>query len=117
MNIWVKGELYVELESGLRISPRLIALLRLVEETGSLNTAVKDLGLSYSHTWNTLYKINCQLNTPIIVTKRGGKGGGTAYLTPSGQSLVRQYETMRADFNEFLKAHKIDIEEPVGRKR
>ena len=102
------------MESGLRINPRLIELLRVVEETGSLNTAVKELGLSYSHTWNTLYKVNCLLNAPLIITKRGGKGGGEAHLTPSGQSLVRQYEKLRKDFEEFLTAHKISISETAA---
>ena len=109
MNILIRGELTVELESGLRINTRLIELLRIVEETGSLNTAVKELGLSYSYAWNTLYKINCQLEMPLIITKRGGKGGGVAHLTEAGKSLIRQYEALKQDFEAFLQTHRIAI--------
>lgn len=107
MNILVKGTFSIELETGLRVNPRIIELLRLVEKSGSLNTAAKELGLSYSYAWNTLYKINCQLNTPILVTKRGGKGGGVATLTDRGISLLRQYEKICQDFETFLKVHTI----------
>jgi molybdate transport system regulatory protein len=84
-------------------------LLQLVEKTGSLSTAAKALGLSYSYAWNTLYKINCQLNAPIIVTKRGGKGGGVATLTVRGVTLLRQYEKICNDFFKFLDTYIIDI--------
>ena len=109
MNILIKGELTVALESGLKINTRLVELLRIVDRTGSLNTAVKELGLSYSYAWNTLYKINCLLETPLLITKRGGKGGGVAHLTEAGRRLVRQYEALLEDFSEFLKTHKIAI--------
>ena len=107
MNILVKGTFSIELETGLKINPKIISLLQLIEKTGSLNTAAKALGLSYSYAWNTLYKINCQLNAPIIITKRGGKGGGVASLTPRGISLLRQYEKLCGDFEKFLNIHEI----------
>ncbi len=34
MNLIIKGELSIETESGLKINPRLIELLSLVQETG-----------------------------------------------------------------------------------
>ena len=109
MNVMVKGTFSIELETGLKINPRIFSLLQMVEKTGSLNTAAKELGLSYSYAWNTLYKINCQLNTPIIITKRGGKGGGVATLTERGVALLRSYEKILSDFETFLKVHTIDI--------
>ncbi len=109
MNILVRGTFSIELETGLKINPRIFTLLKMVEKTGSLNTAAKELGLSYSYAWNTLYKINCQLNTPIIVTKRGGKGGGVAILTKRGLDLLRSYEKICKDFETFLKVHTIKI--------
>jgi len=73
MNLIIKGELSIETESGLKINPRLIELLSFVQETGSLDTAVKELRLSYSHAWNTRYKINCQLEEPLLISQRGGE--------------------------------------------
>jgi molybdate transport repressor ModE-like protein len=109
MNIFVKGTFSIELETGLKINPRIFTLLQLVEETGSLSTAAKKIGLSYSHAWNTLYKINCQLNAPVITTQRGGKGGGVAKLTARGIDLLRQYEEICEDFADFLRTHRIKI--------
>ena len=109
MNLIIKGELSIETESGLKINPRIIDLLKLVQETGSLNTAVKEMGLSYSYIWNTLYKINCQLNNPLLITQRGGKGGGVAYLTNSGIRLIKEYERMKKDFHQFLEEHKVNL--------
>ena len=109
MNVLVKGTFSIELETGLKINPKIFELLQTVERTGSLNMAAKELGLSYSYAWNTLYKINCQLNAPIIVTQRGGKGGGVATLTVRGVMLLRQYEKICADFEKFLQVHIIDI--------
>jgi len=109
MNFIIKGELSVETESGLKINPRIIELLKLVQETGSLNTAVKEMGLSYSYAWNTLYKINCQLHEPLLITQRGGKGGGVAFLTKSGIQLVEKYDDLKDSFQQFLEEHKVDL--------
>ena len=109
MNIYVKGTFSIELETGLKINPRIFSLLQLIETTGSLKTAATMLGLSYSHAWNTLYKINCQLNAPILITQRGGKGGGVATLTESGVALLRQYEKLCEDFDAFLGTRRIKI--------
>lgn len=109
MNLLIRGELVVETENGLRIQPRFIELLKLVEKHGSLNTAVKELEMSYSYAWNTFFKINCQLGTPLLETHRGGKGGGIAELTESGKKLIRQYDKLTKDFDQFLNEHTVDL--------
>ena len=109
MNLIIKGELSIETESGLKINPRLIELLSLVQETGSLNTAVKELRLSYSHAWNTIYKINYQLEEPLLITQRGGKGRGVAFLTKSGLTLIEKYDALKKEFQRFLEEHKVDL--------
>ena len=106
MKVTVRGELSLETESGVKISSRMIELLQLVEVTGSLNMAVKELGMSYSYAWNTLYKINCQLETPLLITQRGGKGGGVTFLTDDGKKLVNDYARLKKQFNQFIEAQK-----------
>ena len=109
MKLIIKGELTIETESGVKINTRIIELLKLVQETGSLNTAVKEMGLSYSYTWNTLYKINCQLEEPLLITQRGGKGGGVSYLTDNGVRLIKKYDSLKKDFRQFLDKHVVNL--------
>jgi len=109
MEIIIRGNFTIETEDGFKINPRIIDLLKEVEKTGSLNAATKNLGMSYSNAWNIIFKINCQLNAPIVVTKRGGNGGGIAELTESGIRLLRYIEKLEEDFEQFLSQHTIDI--------
>lgn len=109
MKLIVKGELNIISESGLKINARILELLMLIEESGSLNNAVKQMGVSYSHAWNTLHKIDCQLGMPLIKKVRGGSGGGLTVLTEQGKALLDKYDILTEEFERFLKEHPIDI--------
>lgn len=109
MGLFIKGVLTVETENGVRINSRIIDLLIQIDKTGSLNTSVKELGLSYSYAWNILYKLNCQLAEPVVILQRGGKGGGIATLTEHGHKLIGHYEELKKDFHYFLKEHPLDL--------
>ncbi|MBN2526537.1 MAG: LysR family transcriptional regulator [Deltaproteobacteria bacterium] len=111
MQIRLKGEISLELENGFTISYRMMELLMVIEKTGSLNQAAKDLGVSYSHSWNILNRLNCQLQQPIVITQRGGKGGGIAQLTTAGKSLLQKYLTVRSTFFEILEGYCISIDD------
>ena len=102
MELKVQGEIKFETETGYQLNSRLIDLLNLINNTGSLNIAVKELGMSYSYAWNILYKTNCQLKTPIVILHRGGKGGGLAELTDEGKNLLDYYCKLRNDSVKFL---------------
>lgn len=102
MKLTIKGEITITTERGYKISPRIIEVLKMVEKTGSLNRAVKEMELSYSYIWNTLYKLNCHLDAPLIETQRGGSGGGESFLTDKGKELISQYEKLEKNFEIFL---------------
>ena len=110
MKACFKGDISIELENGFVISPRIMALLTLIEQTGSLNAAAKQLGVSYSHSWHMLHRVNCQLQMPVVVTQRGGKGGGVARLTSLGKFLLLRYNTVQNAFNELLDGHYFSID-------
>jgi molybdate transport system regulatory protein len=109
MKLIIKGELNIITEHGFQINARFIELLMLIEQTGSLNTATQQMGISYSYAWNSLYKINCQLNSSMFETYRGGNGGGLTRLTDNGKNLIQQYNKLKLEFDQFLKKHTIDI--------
>ncbi len=109
MSLFIKGVLIIETEMGVQINSRMVELLKFIEKTGSLNTAVKELGMSYSYAWNLLFKLNCQLPQPLVILQRGGKGGGVASLTDQGRNFIKQYEKLKKDFHEFLKEHPMQL--------
>ena len=111
MDIRFKGEISLALENGFTISHRIMELLMVIDETGSLNQAAKLLGVSYSHSWNILNRLNCQLKQPVVITQRGGKGGGIAHLTTAGKLLLEKYLAVRKTFIELMEGYYISIDD------
>lgn len=110
MNYIVKGEISIETDSGIKIGSKAMELCRLVKKNGSLNMSARELGMSYSYAWNTLYKINCRLEHPLVETRRGGKGGGEAFLTPEGEALLERFMALKQEIQEVIKANCLNDE-------
>ncbi|MBN1498853.1 MAG: LysR family transcriptional regulator [Spirochaetes bacterium] len=109
MKLSAKMEFILITDEGYRISDRIIELLKVIHKTGSLNTAVKELGVSYSHAWNTLNQLNCRLETDIVITRRGGNGGGVSTLTDAGLKLIKQYDDLSDEVRKLLLKRTIDL--------
>ena len=105
----IKGVFTMETSDGFSIHPKVIDLLKEIELTGSLNSAVEHIGMSYSYAWNLMNKTNCKLNTPLIITKRGGNGGGIAKLTDAGKKLLDHYNKLEQDFGNLMGTHTIKL--------
>lgn len=110
MELLIKGTFYIETEEGFVINPKVILLLSEIKNTGSLNAAVNNIGMSYSYAWNMLHKTNCKLNTPLLISRKGGNGGGVANLTEAGQKLLYYCKKLENDFQKFMGTHKINLE-------
>ncbi len=69
------------------------ALLKAINDEGSLNKACKKVKISYKHAWLLLKEIEESLGgEPVIIKKRGGKLQGT-FLTEKGVNLLEEYDT------------------------
>ncbi len=110
MELLIKGVFAIETDDGYVIHPKIINLLTEVEKTGSLNAAVNNIGMSYSYAWNLINKTNCKLDTPIIVSRKGGNGGGEAKLSEAGKILLDYCQKLENDFGEFIGTHKIKLQ-------
>ena len=73
------------------VGPGKIALLEAIHRTGSLSQAARDLGISYRRGWQLLWSLNTSFRVPVVVTAKGGRGGGGARVTPFGRELIRCY--------------------------
>jgi molybdate transport repressor ModE-like protein len=74
-------------------------LLRAINETGSLNDAMKKLNLTYRKTWDNLRKIERELGFPLIKPTRGGADGGNTILTTEGKILIQAFEKFHAEYD------------------
>ncbi len=73
------------------------ALLRAVDDEGSLNRAADALGRSYSRAHQRLTTLEDALG-PLVVRQRGGSGGGGSRLTDEARDLLARFERLRAEF-------------------
>lgn len=95
---WVEGELRLvgALDS------RMISLLAAIADSGSLNQAAKQVGLSYKGAWQMIERANNLAPKALIVTATGGSKGGGTRLTSAGLALVRLFEQLTAQHQAFI---------------
>ncbi len=71
-----------------------IELLEQINHHGSISKAAKAMNMSYKRAWYLMQGFSACFKDPLIVRQHGGKGGGSASLTPFGQEVVRRYRSM-----------------------
>jgi len=84
-------------------------LLRAIDETGSLNDAIRKLGLTYRKTWDNLRRIENELGFSLIKPTRGGADGGSTVLTQEGKIIVGAFEEFHAKFDSIIQKGFEDI--------
>lgn len=63
-----------------------------INEEGSLTQAAKECGYSYKYAWNILKRIEKRTGHPIIITGKGGRGGGGwVKLNEWGKYILEKY--------------------------
>lgn len=86
--------LRIQLTSGARIGPGKVRLLELIEQTGSISAAGREMNMSYRRAWLLVESLNQTLGTAVIETRKGGSAGGGARVTDTGRDVIRHYRTM-----------------------
>ncbi|HEX5757750.1 MAG TPA: LysR family transcriptional regulator [Thermoanaerobaculia bacterium] len=82
------------------LGPGKVDLLEAVRSTGSLAQAARALGLSYMRAWKLVQTMNACFREPLVVAARGGRLGGGAHLTPTGEAALALYRAMERSAQE-----------------
>jgi len=80
------------------LTARDVALLRAIEDHGSINAAATALGRSYSRSQQRIVELE-EAFGDLVVRTRGGSGGGGSQLTDRADDLLSRYERLRAEFS------------------
>lgn len=86
--------LTLRLQQKLFADPRRIALLKQIEQTGSISQGAKNAGISYKSARDAINDMNTLSEQTLVDRATGGKGGGGAILTRYGQRLVQLYDLL-----------------------
>jgi len=82
------------LSSDRPLGPGKIKILESIRDGGSISGAARGMGMSYRSAWLLVDSMNSQFKQPVVNTVLGGRGGGSATLTPFGLTLIDRYRAM-----------------------
>lgn len=77
-------------------------LLELIDTTGSLSQAAKQMRMSYKKAWEMVNTLNSQSARPLVVLKTGGEKGGGSLITEEARELIACHKILRKRFRVFL---------------
>lgn len=98
-NAWIQAELQL---SGV-LDKRMINLLKAIDQSGSINQAAKQAGLSYKGAWQMIERANNLAPKVLVATATGGSKGGGTCLTAAGQALLKLFTELEQEHQEFLR--------------
>ena len=96
MKSQVQFRLRIRRAADIALGPGKVDLLEAIAKTGSISAAARSLGMSYRRAWLLVDTMNRSFRLPVVATEAGGKRGGGARLTASGEEAVRRYRRIEA---------------------
>ena len=79
------------------MGPRYLRFLAAVDKTGTIRAAGREVGWSYRTCLNRIRRMEHVLGSPVLMTTRGGRGGGGARLSTVARRLVRVFAPWQRD--------------------
>jgi len=80
--------------------PGIAQFLVLIEHNGSMQTACRQMNMSYSKGWKIIKEAEKQLGYPLLITRSGGAEGGFSQLTPKTKDFLNRFLSMEKELNE-----------------
>ena len=76
-------------------------------EKGSITKAAKECHYSYKYAWNILRRIKKRTGHPVVITSKGGRGGGGwVKLNKWGEYLLEIYNNYHKEIEKIKKKSK-----------
>ena len=79
------------------LGPGKVELLEHIQAMGSIFRAAERMKMSYMRAWTLLKTMEKCFKKNLVTKSRGGKSGGSAQLTETGQAVLALYRHMEKD--------------------
>lgn len=105
------GTLWIEIDGEPVFGPGRVELLERIMQTGSIRQAAIQMEMSYRQAWQMIDHMNSHFSEPVLISQRGGKGGGNAQVTAKGMQAIKQFKNFHHHFHQLLaeQSKKIDL--------
>ncbi len=98
----LRGRLWIEGPEGTFLGYGRVVLLEKIREHGSISAAARALEMSYLRAWKLVDSMNRQSRKPVVTKTTGGRGGGGAVLTETGERAINTFWAAYGDFKAYL---------------
>jgi molybdate transport system regulatory protein len=85
------------------MGPNYVRFLAAVDKAGTIREGGKAVGWSYRTCLNRLRRMERVLGGPVLNTRRGGRSGGGARLTPEVRRFVQIFSRWQEDVDRLAK--------------
>lgn len=99
LDIYPQVQLTLERDEGF-FGPSAAQFLSLIDHTGSMQTACRQMHMSYTKGWKILKAAEKQLGYPLLITQSGGAEGGSSQLTPKTKEFLNRFLQMEKELRE-----------------
>ena len=101
--------LKILLGAALALGPGKVALLEVVDRTGSITGAAREMGMSYRRAWKLIDAMNGDFKSPLVTKNAGGAGGGGARVTDAGFDALKRYRSMEDKAGQAVRQEILDF--------
>lgn len=105
---------WIEWDGQAFIGPGRAALLEGIERHRSITGAAQDVGVSYRTAWKWIGIMNRAASQPLVAAAPGGRGGGGASLTPTGQAALEAHRRLARGLDDFVRRMNAELANVLG---
>lgn len=87
----IRSRLWICTEDGAFLGEGRVALLKQIDEFGSISKAAKAMKMSYKKAWELVNSMNEQSKLPLVERTVGGSGGGGTVVTEAGKNAIEVF--------------------------
>lgn len=98
----LNGRVWIETNNEKVLGHGRVELLERIQASGSIRQAALQMKMSYKQAWDLVHHMNDSFGTPLVISHRGGKGGGSAVITAHGLKVIQQFHVLHQKLQDFL---------------
>jgi molybdate transport system regulatory protein len=102
LKLEIDGRIWINSTKGKLVGKGRIELLEKIQKLGSIRQAALAMKMSYRQAWQLIDEMNNNAKVPLVISTRGGKGGGNAIVTEKGEEIINVFNSLSVRFHKFL---------------